>query len=549
MTIHKNSTIKFINELEDLLKAQFSLIFLRSSEEERAISSVVTTHYNFVTNSNIQSGEIARWISKDGFLACQLQEDQLSWRRADSEETHSIGMNISKAISFLHSRLDEKAQKNTNYQYTYILPDWTIFIDSSSLNVARQLKELVVSIEQQHPRPRMTLILIGMEWSIPVMLRNYVSILDLPLTKSDEIYEDIFSQAVNKYGLKEENAKSLSSQAQGIPRKTIIQIAKLIKARDLWSKPEEASQLILDLKRQEVRKTGVLEYYPPQEGGFRDVGGLDQVKDWIKSRRSWFEQNEHPRLRPRAILLEGFPGCGKSFIAKAIAQEWGLPQINFEISRLRSKFVGESAKNTFQALRAIEASAPNILFVDEIEKAFSGISGDQAGVNVQQFGTILSWLNDHRYPIFFISTSNDTEQLPPELFRAGRFDEIFVVIPPNTTERYEIIKKRMQAYGLEINESEILLLLNNLVEKTRGFSGAEIDKLVREAIYLTGFSSSKQLEIPTQDSWDKALEKVNPQYRSDKMQQLLKKYKRKVDEGGARLASKNDEDLWSQLIL
>ncbi len=157
-----------------------------------------------------------------------------------------------------------------------------------------------------------------------------------------------------------------------------------------------------------------------------------------------------PFMRPRAILLEGFPGCGKSFIARAIAQEWRVPQINFEISRLQSKWVGESESNTYQALRAIEASAPNILFMDEIEKAFSGVGGDSSGVTTRQFGTFLSWLNDHNYPIFFIATSNDRDKLPPELFRAGRFDEIFIVMPPNGQERKEIIQKKAQTSEIRL---------------------------------------------------------------------------------------------------
>ncbi len=107
-------------------------------------------------------------------------------------------------------------------------------------------------------------------------------------------------------------------------------------------------------------------------------------------------------MRPRALLLEGFPGCGKSFIARAIAIEWRVPQINFEISRLQSKWVGESESNTYQALRAIEASAPNILFMDEIEKAFAGVGGDSSGTTTRQFGTFLTWLNDHKEPIFLL---------------------------------------------------------------------------------------------------------------------------------------------------
>ncbi|MEW6499373.1 MAG: AAA family ATPase, partial [Cyanobacteriota bacterium] len=314
-----------------------------------------------------------------------------------------------------------------------------------------------------------------------------------------------------------------------------------ITARNLWSQPHEAGQLLLEVKKQEIRKTGVLEYFAPQGQGLREVGGLEGIKAWIESRRQWFEQDTNPDMLPRAILLEGFPGCGKTFVARAIAQEWRVPQINFEISRLQSKWVGESESNTFQALRAIEASAPNILFMDEIEKAFAGVGGDSSGVSTRQFGTFLSWLNDHQYPIFFIATSNDTTPLPPELFRAGRFDEIFIVMPPNTEERCEIIQKRTQAYKLPPIPQATFAFL---VENTSGFSGAELDKLIKEAIYLAEFGY-----LPTESHWRQALNKITPQYRTPKMQDLLQNYLRLLEEGSGKPASAVEVGFLESLIL
>ena len=324
-----------------------------------------------------------------------------------------------------------------------------------------------------------------------------------------------------------------------MPLQAAGQTARLITTRNLWSNPQEAGQLLLEVKKQEIRKTGVLEYFAPQGQGLQEVGGLENVKKWIERRRQWFEQDTKPEMLPRAILLEGYPGCGKTFIARAIAQEWRVPQINFEISRLQSKWVGESESNTFQALRAIEASAPNILFMDEIEKAFAGVGGDSSGVSTRQFGTFLSWLNDHNYPIFFIATSNNRESLPPELFRAGRFDEIFIVMPPNTQERWEIIQKRAQAYKLPpISES----MLSFLVENTIGFSGAEIDKLVKETIYLADYGN-----IPAEYHWQKALNQIKPQYRTPKMQKLLKKYLESLKKGDGKAASAEEPGFWKSL--
>ena len=139
--------------------------------------------------------------------------------------------------------------------------------------------------------------------------------INLSLPVEAELYEDVFSVAVEKYGLTEADAERLAEQAQGMPLQAVIQTAKLSTSRNLWTDPESAGQLLLEAKKQELRKTGVLEYYAPSGQGLRDVGGLTKVKEWIYSRECWFAQDGQPELRPRAILLEGFPGCGKTFIA------------------------------------------------------------------------------------------------------------------------------------------------------------------------------------------------------------------------------------------
>lgn len=526
-------------ELQELLLAQYPLIFIRSAEESRAINCAISAHRSLCTNSDIKDGELARWSSILGFQ--RLNEDD-AWQQADRAAANNQNANpLSQALDFLQGRLQKKAGEDPEGQYTFILPDWSTLIEPDHHLFARQLKELVIAIDQKRPRPKMSLIIVGPDWSIPTILRNSVHILDLPLPIGIELYQDVFSVAVNKYDLEESQAERLSEQAQGMPLQAAIQTAKLITTRELWPYPQDAGKLLLEIKKQEIRKTGVLEYFAPQGQGLQEVGGLEEVKSWIDSRRTWFEQDSNPDMIPRAILLEGFPGCGKTFIARAIAQEWGVPQINFEITRLQSKWVGESESNTFQALRAIEASAPNILFMDEIEKAFAGVGGDSSGVTTRQFGTFLSWLNDHNYPIFFIATSNDRAMLPPELFRAGRFDEIFIVMPPNTGERDEILQKRTEAYNLEPLSQPIL---DFLVAKTRGFSGAELDKLIKETIYLAGFNS-----IPTQSHWKNALDKITPQYRTERMQALLLKYLQLLEEGGGKPASRLEEGFLESLII
>ncbi len=180
--------------------------------------------------------------------------------------------------------------------------------------------------------------------------------------------------------------------------------------------------------------------------------------------------------------------------------------------------------------------------MDEIEKAFAGVGGDSSGVSTRQFGTFLSWLNDHNYPIFFIATSNDRDKLPPELFRAGRFDEVFIVMPPNKTERNEIIQKRIRVYKIPSLQNSNLL--EYLVAQTAGYSGAELDKLVKETKYLSGAKGT-----PIDNYWKQALSQISPQYRTPKMQALLKKYKKLLDEGGGKSASLIENGFLESLII
>ncbi|MDZ8105243.1 MAG: AAA family ATPase [Nostoc sp. DedQUE12a] len=530
-------------ELQDLLRSRYPLIFLRSSEESRAIRCTIEAHLAILNTQDIQDGELVQWSTTQGFqqrIETSPTAGQAQWQRLGNPPDGSHNL-ILQALDALEHRLQEQVAKNLNRQHTYLLPDWSVLLGADDHLITRRLKELIIAIDQKRPLPRMSLIIIGSDWTIPTILRNIVHIIDLPLPVEQELYDNVFSVAVEKYGLAEADAWRLAEQAQGMPLQAAIQCAKLSTIRNLWSEPEEAGQLLLQAKKQEIRKTGVLEYYAPQGQGLRDVGGLTKVKEWIYSRESWFTQDSQPELRPRAILLEGFPGCGKTFIARAIAQEWRVPQINFEIARLQSRWVGESESNTFQALRAIEASAPNILFMDEIEKAFAGVGGDSSGVSTRQFGTFLSWLNDHEYPIFFIATCNDREKLPPELFRAGRFDEIFIVMPPNTEERFQILQKRITAYKLPPTPSTTL---EYLLERTAGYSGAELDKLVREAIYLAEYG-----HLPTKTHWENALNQISPQYRTPNMQQLLGKYLKLIQGGGGKSASVLEIGFLENLIL
>ena len=177
----------------------------------------------------------------------------------------------------------------------------------------------------------------------------------------------------------------------------------------------------------------MIEFFPRQET-FDGVGGLKNLKQWLGTRKGAFSE-EAKRFGidpPRGVLLLGIQGCGKSLMAKAVAQEWELPLLRLDTGALYSKYIGETETNVREAIRLAESLAPVVLWIDEIEKAFTSPNGSDAdgGVSARLLGTFLSWMQEKKAPVFVVATANNIHKLPPELLRKGRFDEIFSWISP-----------------------------------------------------------------------------------------------------------------------
>jgi SpoVK/Ycf46/Vps4 family AAA+-type ATPase len=188
----------------------------------------------------------------------------------------------------------------------------------------------------------------------------------------------------------------------------------------------------------QVGRTGVLR----SRFALSDIGGLGSLKDWLGKRsEAWGERARDFGLpAPRGVLLLGVPGCGKSLTAKAIGAQWKLPLLRFDVGAVFGKYVGESEANLRRALKAAEAVAPCVLWIDEMEKAFSVSRGDDGGTTLRIFGGFLSWLQDKKSPVFVVGTANNIDQLPPELLRRGRLDEIFFVDLPSEAERLRYLR-------------------------------------------------------------------------------------------------------------
>lgn len=318
---------------------------------------------------------------------------------------------------------------------------------------------------------------------------------ELPDRETIEVIADSVVKEYKDYCVETNITQKLLESALGLTvmearlafAKAIIQNRKLT---------EEEIPLIISEKEQIIKKSGLLEYFHPKEF-LSNVGGLDNLKDWIHKRgQAYSDDAKNFGLNiPRGVLLLGIPGCGKSLTAKAIANEWKFPLLRFDLGKVFGGIVGESERNIRYALDVAKTISPCVLWIDEIEKGLSGSQSSgrtDGGTSARVFGTFLTWMQEKKEPVFVVATANDISSLPPELLRKGRFDEIFFVDLPSAKERENIFNIHLS--NKHRNAKELNLDMKELVKKTEGFSGAEIEEVVNEALFNAYAEKQKDLQ-------------------------------------------------------
>ena len=255
--------------------------------------------------------------------------------------------------------------------------------------------------------------------------------------------------------------------------------------------------LVSNEKKQVVANQKGITWTDPDPRGLKAVGGLDGLKNWLTVRKSGFgkKARAYGLTAPRGIVLVGVPGCGKSLMAKSVAAAWQMPLLRLDMGAAKSKWVGESESLIRSALGIAETVSPCILWIDEIEKAFAGSASQTSdgGVSADALGTFLNWMQERAGSVFVVATANNVEQLPPELLRKGRFDELFFVDLPTNDERYEILITILNQYG----KFNVNIDIDQVATKTMGFSGAELAALVPDAMFAA-FADGER-EITTDD--------------------------------------------------
>lgn len=321
---------------------------------------------------------------------------------------------------------------------------------------------------------------------IPMELEKEFSVIDYNLPGKEEISEIIKNISVNIGDISKLEISKNPTLFQKVTEAALgltAEEAENVFAKSLVQTGDLDLKIILSEKEQIIRKSGVLEYCHVNEN-MQGVGGLDELKKWLNKRGKAFtpEAREFGLPEPRGILLLGIPGCGKSLTAKAISSMWQLPLLKLDVGKVFSSLVGSSEENVRRAIQTAESIAPSILWLDEMEKGFSGLGSSgqtDGGTTARVFGTFLTWLQEKKTPVFVVATCNNVSQLPPELLRKGRFDEIFFVDLPSREERKEIFKIHLEKRHRNVNSFD----LNKLSDEAVGFSGSEIEEIIVSALY------------------------------------------------------------------
>ncbi|MBU6229863.1 MAG: AAA family ATPase [Cyanobacteria bacterium REEB459] len=491
----------FIEELRLLLRARYPVIYIATPEEERV------------------EAEIRAGAREQGDWAVY------TWDFVEGYQGNLNDAGFGRRNPLQALELLEKLP--TTATGVFILRDFDRFLED--IGVSRKLRNLTRLLKSQ---PK-TLVILSTQINIPQELAETITVLEFTLPAPGTIRQEI-QQTLGSTNIQLPSRllDDLVRSCQGLSLQRIRRVLGRIVA-SYGGVDERALDLVLTEKRQTIRQTQILDYYPAQ-AQISDIGGLDNLKDWLLKRGAAFsdQARQYGLPYPRGLLLIGIQGTGKSLTAKAIAHHWHLPLLRLDVGRLFAGLVGESESRTRQMIQLAEALAPCVLWIDEIDKAFGGLdSRGDAGTTSRVFGTLITWMAEKTSPVFVVATANNIQVLPPELLRRGRFDEIFFVGLPSQSERQAIFTVhlgRLRPHSLKNYD------IQRLAYETPDFSGAEIEQTIVEAMHL-GFSQGRDF---TTDDMLTAASQMVPLARTAREQiEVLQAW---AAAGKARLASRRD---------
>ena len=503
----------FQEEFELYLKAGFPILHVETLENGRILRTI-------------------RKIAKGWGLGVTVWSRHSGLRNEEGEVNAGLGRSLQEALDVLLFDVDEMNDRLLVFEDVAGLLD-----DAEISSRLRCFAERLEMDEDKGGISNAMMVLLSPVVRIPREIEPYVTLISENILGVEEIKQQIVKfLADNEVAppvdtLLETLANALCGLSE-IEINNTLALA-LTEGGDI---DRSDLPLIRAQKQQMIKKSGILEMISTNES-MADIGGLENLKAWLLDKAMVFEAEARARQYgveiPKGVLIAGMPGCGKSLTAKAAAKAFNLPLMRMDMGRLMGKYVGESEGNMRRALALTEASSPCILWIDELEKAFSGVQAGGGGseITTRLFGNFLTWMQEKTSPAFVVATANNISNLPPELLRKGRFDEIFYVDLPNPTERRKIlevhIKKRRKADLPNI-------ALDRLVSETEGYCGADLEGVVRESVERAFVSGKDCLETqdildtihethPIKETMKDAIERMAKEYEEKKLRNASKK--------------------------
>lgn len=452
------TTAQALDDLRLRILSGYPLLFLRTFEEQR-------------------------WEDELAELALELERGLVTWSATRGPQP-ALGTKgpPPEPLAFL----DQVAAYPP--EHLFLLKDLHPYLGDP--RIVRKLRDLLPQLVEQ----KKTLLAIGPNDEVPVELLKEVTVVDLPLPGIEEMRSEL-QQAVAARG---EGPLKLTNEQEEHLIKAVLGLTAL-EARKAFARALQGVEAVNDdvyavlvaEKRHMVQGSDLLEFFDLEEG-IGDIGGLDGLKDWIGQRAEAFSVDAQSRgiSSPKGVLLAGVQGCGKSLSAKAIARLLGFPLVRMDLSNLLEQQRGSSEQNLREVLHLMETIAPSVLWLEEIDKAFAGFQEEATGDATMSriVGRFLTWLQEHKAPVFVVATANNVARLPPELLRRGRFDELFFVDLPNYDERLSIFQIHLQKRGWKPDKFD----LDALASSTDGYSGAEIEQIVNSAI-IESYSGGRMM--------------------------------------------------------
>jgi SpoVK/Ycf46/Vps4 family AAA+-type ATPase len=445
-------------QIDHLIRAGYPLLYVVSSEEERVEEAIRVIGERDEGSRQTRQG--IRWSITEGFV------------RLDGTP-HSDVRDPIAALEYAD---------NFEGNAIFVLRDFHPYLKDPS--VVRKLRDLAHTLYHPHRRH---IVMLSPMLKLPIELEKQVAVVDFDLPSRDDL-RAIVDEVIQQLGSRREELKvhsdpDLKERVVEAALGLTEDEARHVFARSLVAVKDLDIDQVLGEKKNIIRKSGLLEYHESRSA-FGDVGGLDQLKSWLKKRQVAFSQDarDFGLPLPKGILMIGVPGCGKSLTAKAVSALWQMPLLRLDVGKVFSSLVGSSEENIRQCIRTAEAVAPSILWLDELEKGFAGMASSgqsDAGTTARVFASFITWLQEKSSAVFVIATANDVTLLPPELLRKGRFDEIFFVDLPKSNERSEILRIHIEKNKRVAEDFDIPAL----TQASQGYSGSEIEQAIISAMY------------------------------------------------------------------